>query len=108
VWFSYLAQSRIIVAAVYDPATKLNTFTRWDVATRRELSSGIADVGPIGGLQARRETHCKAKRDCYVNASMVTGIALFMCGIGESAPFSASQNSFRRLPVGLGSTLDSS
>ena len=53
VWFGYLAQTRILVAAVYDPATKLNTVTRWDVATRREISSVIADVGPIGGLHYR-------------------------------------------------------
>lgn len=53
VWFGYLAQSRIMIAAVYDPATKLNTFTRWDVATRRELSSVTADVGPISGPNYR-------------------------------------------------------
>ena len=53
VWFGYLPKSRIIVAGVYDPATKLNTFTRWDVATRRELSSTIADMGPISGPNYR-------------------------------------------------------
>jgi WD40 repeat protein len=53
VWFGYLAQTRIVVAAVHDPATTVTTVTRWDVVTRRELSSCIADIGPTGGLQDR-------------------------------------------------------
>ncbi len=49
VWFSYLSQSRIVIASVYNPATKTATVTRWDVTTRRELSSCIVDLGPIDG-----------------------------------------------------------
>jgi WD40 repeat protein len=52
-WFGYLAASRIVVAAVYNPAEKTTTVTRLDVATRRELTSVIADVGPTGGMNYR-------------------------------------------------------
>lgn len=49
VWFGYLAQSRMMVAAVYDPSAKATTVTRWDVATRRELSSRTGDFGYFEG-----------------------------------------------------------
>lgn len=52
-WFGYLAASRIVVATVYNPAANTTTVTRLDVATRRELSSVIADVGPMGDMNYR-------------------------------------------------------
>ena len=49
----YQPASRMVIAMVYDPTTKINTVTRWDVATRRELSSCSVEVGPIDGLSYR-------------------------------------------------------
>ena len=82
VWFGYLAQSRIVVAAVYDPATKMNTVTRWDVATRRELSSCTVDHGPIDGPLSYRLSQDGRAMVCNVSGmgevqilDLVTGVA---------------------------------